>query len=287
MTNSQITDKTKEPVSKPRGRKGRWGAALASTLGALGLVATMSTPAHADLLWKLPQNAWTLEQTYSPAMDYDKDACYTTAALQSDWRLNPGLPLKDSIIWGCRDYNRLEQSNHYSRPICNNGWCAIIYALYAEKDQTEDNKASGHTHDWEHVIVWVKDNVAWYVSHTAHGDWYSFSRSAVRWDPSGTHPKIVYHKDGPGTHALRLANSADDAVENGTGGWFYPRLVGWESGYPGGVNMRNHFVNANWGSAKLELKDDNMRAAVNEAKYDIFNYYGEWVGLDPYGPWLQ
>ncbi|MFD8194683.1 NPP1 family protein [Streptomyces wuyuanensis] len=102
----------------------------------------------------------------------------------------------------------MEQSNSYSRPKCNNGWCAIMYALYAEK--------------------------AKYVSVSAHGDWLTRHGWDMRFDPSGTHPKIVYHKDGPGTHALRFADSADDAVENSTGGWFYPRLIGWEWGYPGG-----------------------------------------------------
>ncbi|KOV71665.1 hypothetical protein ADL00_07235 [Streptomyces sp. AS58] len=235
----------------------------------------------------MPQNAWDLEQTYSPAMDYDTDSCYTTAALQSDWRTNPGLPLDGSwnpVNGGCRDHNRLEQSNSYSRPKCNNGWCAIMYALYAEKDQ--ESPWAGHTHDWEHVIVWVNNNKVRFVSATAHGKWYSrcgTCAGGVRYDPSGTHPKIVYHKDGGGTHALRFADPADDAVENSTGGWFYPRLIGWEWGYPGGVQMRDHFINTNWGKAKLELKDENMQQQLAKAKESI----AEWIPLDPYGPWMQ
>lgn len=50
---------------------------------------------------------------------------------------------------------------------------------------------------------------------------------------------------GGSTHAFRFANAADDAVENHTGGWFYPRLIGW-NGYPGisngDVSFRNAFV---------------------------------------------
>nr|WP_230676022.1 NPP1 family protein [Bacillus thuringiensis] len=46
------------------------------------------------------------------------------------------------------------------------------------------------------------------MSYSAHGNWYTKPRSDVKF--SGSHPKIVYHKDGLSTHAFRLANSNDE-----------------------------------------------------------------------------
>jgi hypothetical protein len=40
-----------------------------------------------------------------------------------------------------------------------------------------------------------------------------------------------------------------------TGGWFYPRLVGWE-GYPAGY--RDKLMNADFGSATLKIKDGSF-----------------------------
>jgi necrosis inducing protein (NPP1) len=40
-----------------------------------------------------------------------------------------------------------------------------MYASYFEKDQiTLGPAALGHTHDWEHVIVWINNNEVQYVS---------------------------------------------------------------------------------------------------------------------------
>jgi hypothetical protein len=62
---------------------------------------------------------------------------------------------------------------------------------------------SGHRHDREHVVVWVENGTARYVSTSAHGRFVVTAAAAVRWD--GTHPKVVYHKDGAGSHAFRPA----------------------------------------------------------------------------------
>ncbi|MFI1279743.1 NPP1 family protein [Streptomyces sp. NPDC020858] len=134
-----------------------------------------------------------------------------------------------------------------------------MYASYFEKDQVgtcAPNACAGHTHDFEHVIVWVQNNQVKYVSVSCHAGWSTFGRSSIRFDPSGTHPKIVYHQDGGSTHCFRIANSGDEAVEHVTGGWVYPRLVGWE-GY-NDVDHRNHFIYSqstknHFGSASIKL----------------------------------
>ncbi|MFF2521096.1 NPP1 family protein [Streptomyces liangshanensis] len=233
-------------------------SALVSGLSAVALVVAIPGSANANVLTLLPQNADGLEQTFSPAYDYDKDGCYATAAIGSDGTLNPGLSLGGDVNGHCRDAAQLNNANTYSREKCNNDWCAIVYASYFEKDQaTLGPAAIGHRHDWEHVVVWVKDNVPQYVSVSQHSGYQVADRSAIRFD--GTHPKIVYHKDGASTHDFRFANSNDEPAENFTGNWFFPRLVGWE-GYPPG--FRDKLLSADFGAATIKIKDGDFEYAL-------------------------
>ncbi|MEU7339561.1 NPP1 family protein [Streptomyces sp. NPDC007074] len=236
-----------------------WGTVFAALFASLAFLLTLSGPAQADVITALPQNADGLEQTFSPAYDYDGNGCYTTAAISPDGYVNPGLGLGGAVNGHCHDRAQLDHANTYSREKCNNGWCAIMYASYFEKDQSSDGVgeiaggANGHRHDWEHVVVWVQNNTVKYVSVSQHKGWATYGRSSIRFDPSGTHPKVVYHKDGGLTHDFRIANAGDDnPVENVTGGWFYPRLVGW-NGYPS-VDFRNKFVyHTPFGAASIKI----------------------------------
>ncbi len=79
----------------------------------------------------------------------------------------------------------------------------------------------------------------------------------------GTHPKIVYHKDGIGSHDFRFANTNDEPAENATGNWFYPRLVGW-NGYPAG--LKDKLLAADFGSATLKIRDVDFNYALSIAK---------------------
>jgi hypothetical protein len=44
-----------------------------------------------------------------------------------------------------------------------------------------------------------------------------------------------------------------------TGGWFYPRLVGW-NGYPAGY--RDKLMNADFGAATIKIKDGDFEYAL-------------------------
>ncbi|MBV6708567.1 NPP1 family protein [Bacillus cereus] len=235
-----------------------------------------SSKAYADVIKALPQNASKIELDYAPKYDYDTDGCYATAAISPDGTTNPGLSLGGSPESICRDVNRLENSNTYSRAKSNNGWTAIMYASYFEKDQqTSGPVALGHRHDWEHTIVWVKDSQVQYVTYSAHGNWYTNPRSNVRFD--GNHPKIVYHKDGGLTHAFRLANSNDEPPENYYHQWLQLPMVGW-NGYPS-PNIREKLMTTNFGDATLEIKDGRFEKALANAKPPI--------NFDPYAPELE
>jgi hypothetical protein len=229
------------------------GGAMALVLVAAG-VALAAPPA------KLSGNAEAVEQKWQPAYDYDTDGCYPTPAIGPTGTLNGGLKPTGALNGQCRDQSDLDNTNGYARYKCNNGWCAYAYALYFEKDQVLANIESGHRHDWEHVVVWVQSDQARYVSTSAHGDFTVHASTAVRWD--GTHPKIVYHKDGAGSHAFRLGNANDEPAENHYGVWQYPTLVGW-NGYPAGV--RDILSNANFGSALFDLKDSRFNGMLGRA----------------------
>jgi hypothetical protein len=210
---------------------------------------------------KLPANADAAERQWQPAYDYDTDGCYPTPAIGPDGTLNGGLKPTGALNGQCRDQIDLDNTNGYARAKCDGGWCAYAYALYFEKDQVVANIQSGHRHDWEHVVVWVQDGQAHFVATSAHGDFTVHPTDTVRWE--GTHPKIVYHKDGVGSHAFRLANTNDEPAENHHHVWQYPTLVGW-NGYPAGV--RDKLSNADFGSANFDLKDSRFSAMLEEAK---------------------
>jgi hypothetical protein len=262
-------------VHRSRHTRGRRTSRLARPLVVLvGVVTLVLAGAGAALAApppSLPANAEALEVKWQPAYDYDTDGCYPTPAVGPDGTINGGLKPTGSLHGECHDRSDLDHTNGYSRYKCNNGWCAIAYGLYFEKDQALDNSdLGGHRHDWEHVVVWVRDDRAEYVATSAHGDFSVHGGAEVRWE--GTHPKAVYHKDGASTHSFRLGNSNDEPPENYYHTWQYPTLVGW-NGYPAGV--RDKLSAADFGSANFGLKDANFTSLLAEAE-------PAGIAFDPY-----
>jgi hypothetical protein len=133
----------------------------------------------------------------------------------------------------------------------------------------------GHRHDFEHVISWINQaaNQVEYVTTTQHSSQVTYTRAQVRFD--GSHPKVVYHKDGASTHFFRLANSNDDPPENHYHNWRYPPLVDW-NGWPS-TGLRDTLMNANFGSATIKItdKDDRFRNLLNASK----------PAAIPFNPW--
>lgn len=256
LSSTTNPERTSPRPKRPSRRLG-WSA-LASAVSAMALVVALPTSASANVLTLLPQNAGGTEQTFSPAYDYDGDGCYATAAIGADGTINPGLALGGDVNGHCHDLAQLNNANTYARLKSNNGWTAVMYASYFEKDQaTLGPAAIGHTHDWEHVIVWINNNQVQYVSVSQHATYQTLPASSILFN--GTHPKIVYHKDGVSTHDFRFANTNDDPPENATGGWFFPRLIGWD-GYPAGY--RDKLMTANFGDATIKINDSNFSWAL-------------------------
>ncbi|KAK4186482.1 necrosis inducing protein-domain-containing protein [Podospora australis] len=223
-----------------------------------------------DIRGTLPEKASDLEKKFQPVLDFDTDSCYHTSALDEHGGTNPGLgsvvkcPADD-----CRNPDRLDHANVYARSRCNNGWCAIMYEYYFEKDQAICGSfLGGHRHDWENVIVFTQGDEVKRVSPSCHGKYEHPSDKP--WIFENTHPKMVYHKDGAGTHCIRHAKDGDDNVENHKKEWIKAALVGWE-GYPS-TEMRDKVLDGkNWSSdggirPKLADKDfaNNLKSAAGD-----------------------
>jgi hypothetical protein len=210
----------------------------------------------------LPANAPAAATRFQPAFDYDGDGCYPSVAIGRDGTLNPGLKNSGALNGSCHDESDLDNVNAYVRGRCDHGWCAYLYDLYFEKDQTVAGvDCCGHRHDIEHVVVWVRGDRVRFVSTSAHGGFTTHPAVDVTFE-RGTHARIVYHKDGGLTHAFRLAN-ADEAPENDRGAWQLPDLVGWH-GFPPGI--RDTLVTADFGHASLGIKDGAFASNLEKAK---------------------
>lgn len=260
-----MPDSSPARAQKPRARSFR--RRLAAMLGLTALLTVPALPAFADPPPGLPQSAGGYEASFSPAYDYDVDGCYATPAIGANGTLNPGLQPAGAVNGNCRDSWDLDNSQTYARSKCNNGWCAIVYASYFEKDQAVPGSAlGGHRHDFEHVVSWVNQasNQVEYLALTVHSSVATYPRSQVRFD--GTHPKVVYHKEGLGTHLFRLANSGDEPPENHYHTWRQPPIVDW-NGWPT-TALRDTLMNADFGAATIKVtdKDDRFRNLLNATK---------------------
>ncbi|KAL6849118.1 hypothetical protein ACO1O0_008648 [Amphichorda felina] len=216
----------------------------AALLGALGTAqAKPQRLTPRNIITALPENADGKELKYQPLIDFDKDGCYNTAAVDPDGNVNEGHEATGTPEGDCRDAHQLENSNVYSRARCNNGYCGILYEYYFEKDQTVSGTfAGGHKHDWENIVVFVKDDdeatEVLRVSPSCHGkydDALDISEGKIILK-DGAHPYMVYHKDGTvgegTTHCFRPADQEDvDGPENFSGDFYRSPLVGW-NGWP-------------------------------------------------------
>lgn len=165
---------------------------------------------------------------------------------------------------GCRDSWDLDNNNVYARSRCNNGWCAHMYGYYFEKDFRDGLCAIGHRHDWEHVVIWTRNDKVEFVSASRHGGYQRKAAKNVRFE--GNHAKIVYHRDDDngGTHAMRFGNSGDDKIENHKGRWFAGPLVSY-FGFPS-VEVRNKMMRHDWGSASVAMRDQNFAGQLEKAR---------------------
>lgn len=125
---------------------------------------------------------------------------------------------------------------------------------YFPKDQTISGIQSGHRHDWEGTIVWLRsatsftpDNII-AVCPSQHGDWFCSTSPGL----SGSRPLIEYAARFPTNHALYTTSAV---------GGTQP-LVAWES-LPGAAVAA--LQNTDFGSATVPFKDATLNGNLAEA----------------------
>lgn len=263
-----VTAATTIPAVKNR-KKSRFAKAALVALSATGLTVGLTGSANAAVLNPLPWNASTFQNKYMPLFDYDSDGCFPAAAVDASGKLNGGLNNSGSITGGCRN-NHLGKANTYSQSWCKNGWCAYVYALYFEKDQTlAGADAFGHRHDWESVVVFQKqgEESPRFLSASRHGGYSTHPINEVPMgkvnnEPNYNRVEIVYHKDGASTHAFRFAKWGERPEVWGNGTWDRPALVTMESMADA---PRNALWNSKWGKANFPLTG-NLQSNINKAR---------------------
>ena len=214
----------------------------------------------------LPEKATAAQIKYQPVLDFDTDGCYNTPAISASGQIAEGLDHNwTGGSTNCRDLSDLDNNNVYVRSRCNNGWCAHLYDYYFEKDVAVQNfyDVGGHRHDWEHIVVFVQGETTKIVAASAHGNYDVKNAADVRFD--GTHPKIVYHKDGGSTHAFRFGSAADDKIENHKGVWFRGPLIDYATGFPS-IALRDSLVAHDFGSASIAFKDSGFQGNLDKAR---------------------
>ncbi|WP_246624725.1 NPP1 family protein [Oceanobacter mangrovi] len=206
----------------------------------------------------------------APVFDFDSDSCLPAAGISRRGDQNGGQKPSGSLTGACRSSNFMELSNTVHRYACQTSgsttYCGHFYALYFEKDQIFDGIESGHRHDWEYAAVWTTNGVVTHGSYSAHGDLTTSAASELEFENG--HLKIVYHKDGVATHALRFAKTAETA-ENPYGAFVTPPIISWyEFAGDGWSNlvMRNLLNNYDYGSANLPVRESSFLSDMNEFK---------------------
>jgi hypothetical protein len=242
-------------------------------LGALSTInAAPTAPVKRDIISALPGSASDIENTVQPLLDFDSDGCYNTAAIDASGNTNPGKGATGTPQGQCRDAVQLENSNVYSRARCNNGYCAVMYEYYFEKDQAVMGSfLGGHRHDWENIVVFTQGTSVIRVAPSCHG---GYERASNQFPLTGLRPNMVYHKDGVGTHCFRFANDDDLASPENPFGQFYSSpLIGWNN-WPD-VSLRDKML-ATWNGGIGPKLDDEFGDKLREAAGDAL------PGFDPY-----
>ncbi|MGM9484272.1 NPP1 family protein [Roseateles sp. NT4] len=241
---------------------------MKKTISALIPLLALAAAAHADNFPRLDEalpRTVDIRATY-PVFDFDGDGCLPSAGVARDGRQNAGLNPSGSITGGCRANNFLDMSNTLHRHACLRSgadtYCGHFYALYFLKDQATIF-GGGHRHDWEHAAVWTKNGVVTHAGYSAHGKLYNVAVAQLPMQYG--HVKIVYHKDGVTTHAMRMAK-VNEVAENGYGQFVTPTIVSWYEVYGDGVSneqMRNKLNAYDYGSATIPLRDNNFLTNLN------------------------
>lgn len=219
-----------------------------------------------------------------PIFDFDGDGCLPSAGISRAGQQNAGLKTSGSLGGNCRDTWFLNTSNTVHRYACKDTpsgqYCAHFYALYFKKDQVFSYFGGGHRHDWEYAAVWTKDGLVTHGSYSAHGDLFTKPLSELPMENG--HLKVVYHKDGILTHALRFAKS-NEVAETAYNRFVTPPIISWYEMQGDGIDnqgLRDRLNQYDYGSATLPVKDSRFLYNLNRFKPEGYPIFTEQDALN-------
>ena len=204
-----------------------------------------------DEITPIPQNAEPMQTTYLPRLSIST-ACYPYTAVDQLGNWNNGLKDSGSASGSCSSTSFQQVYTRYKS--IGNDTFAIMYAYYFPKDNGTPFASIGHRHDWEHIVVFVKDynsNTETIVgaAYSAHGD-VSVSTSPNK---SNTHIYIHYGYNGSFTHSF---------VEGSSGTQSGHVLIDYNALSSEAKNTLNTH---SFGSAVVPFKESNFNANIDEA----------------------
>lgn len=268
------------------------GVGLASML--------MGAATFAETLDKLPEASDAQMRRFAVFFDFDGDSCYPSPAISTrvngEVVINGGMSVTESdpsYVSGCREFKQLNNTNTYHRRtvIVKNGvtYSVRMYALYFMKDKSlpglqTEVLGSAHRHDWEFALVWTTNDKLThaYVSQHSGGDLKHFSELQFdAWCPECV--KVVYHKNGPSTHAMRFADKNEKA-ENHTKYWVKPPILDWWL-MPSAIQSKLN--GSKFGHADCSVCDARFPYAISEQTPGGYPSKDEWIEAAKMKPQLH
>lgn len=232
----------------------------------------------------LPEAATDKAQNLAVVFDYQ--GCYPSPAVSTVGSMNPGLHPSGPIYGQCREPSQLDNANTYYRTVSiDRGgatYAVHMYALYFMKDQVLDMAPrwpiAGHRHDWEFALVWTKDGDITHASYSTHGQVVTRPIETLHVaEGKSSNVKVVYYKDGLGTHAFRFAKVRE--AQNRGIRWHTPTIVDWSSmasELVSNADLRELFNNHPFGKANCSFNDHNFPKEIAKDPPEGYPAGGEW-----------
>jgi hypothetical protein len=226
---------------------------LGAVVGPVSWAMAAGSLAH-DAVARLSGSVNAAEARFLPVLEV-VDGCQPYAAVQDDGSYSGGIEATGSETGACKG-NGSGQTIVRSR--CeDSGICAYMYALYFPKDQGMVNGVAtpgvGHRHEWENVVVWVRDEAVVAVSFSQHSGYEIKAVDQVTL--RGSTVSVQYGTGGDTTHSFRPSSG---------GGSPMPSPVSLDSITSAARSTFN--VPDTWGGIDYPGRDDNFVAKLTKAR---------------------
>ncbi|KAJ5301654.1 hypothetical protein PENANT_c002G11523 [Penicillium antarcticum] len=179
------------------------------------------------------------------------NGCVPFPGVDAEGNTNAGLKPSGGSSSGCSS----NTGQIYVRASTSGDYYAVMYSWYFPKD--EPSTGIGHRHDWEGVIVWLKDSTTISADNvvavcpSAHGGW-DCSTNGFTLD--GTVPLIKYESIWPVDHSCGLTTTV---------GGTQP-LIAWESM---STVVQDALDTTDFGSANVPFNENNFANNLAKATF--------------------